>query len=549
MAIPTNIRTLLSGSVVEWARIEFKTTWDPESSLKTITAFANDIDNWGGGYIVIGVEEEDGIPVKPYKGVPLNKVDEWQKKIYEKCKSIRPAYTPILDVGELDGKKFIIIWCPGGDSRPYSSPKTMTKDNQERSYYIRKGSATVIPNDDELKDLFTLANRTPFDDRVNHIAEISDLNYTLIKSYLKEIGSSLYEAADSMSFAELCANMNLISTLPEYTKPRNVGLMFFNSDPDKFFPYAQIDVVQFPEGDAGDTIIEQTFKGPLHEQLRAALRYIRNVIITEKVVKVPGRAEADRFFNYPYEAIEEGLSNAVYHKGYDEREPIEVRVEKEMIEIISHPGPDRSVTLEGLRTFKVRSRRYRNRRIGEFLKELHLTEGRNTGFKKILDALQKNGSPLPEFETDENHDYFITRVFIHPRFYDEPDGVENVDVNGSQNENVSDTSEQLRNNFGITSEEIQKKLDCEVSVTQLKILEILYLKSNATAAEIASQIGLSSRSITRQTSTAVSSFFLLQELTMKMPLINLFLPVTAVRLRSARSSVRSRPRKHRSCMT
>lgn len=105
MAILTNIHTLLSGRVVEWARIEFKTVWDSEASLKTITAFANDIDNWGGGYIVIGVEEKDGIPVKPYKGVPLNKVDEWQKKIYEKCKTIRPAYTPILDVGELDGKK------------------------------------------------------------------------------------------------------------------------------------------------------------------------------------------------------------------------------------------------------------------------------------------------------------------------------------------------------------------------------------------------------------------------------------------------------------
>ena len=156
----------------------------------------------------------------------------------------------------------------------------------------------------------------------------------------------------------------------------------------------------------------------MHDQLRSALRYIRNTVITEQVVKYPDRAEADRFFNYPYDAIEEALSNAIYHKAYDEREPIEVRVEKDMIEIISHPGPDRSVTLEGLRTFKVRSRRYRNRRIGEFLKELHLTEGRNTGFKKILDALNKNGSPLPEFETDEAHDYFITRLFVREGFYD-----------------------------------------------------------------------------------------------------------------------------------
>ena len=44
MAIPSNIKTLLSGEVVEWARIEFKETWDPATSLKTVCAFANDLD-------------------------------------------------------------------------------------------------------------------------------------------------------------------------------------------------------------------------------------------------------------------------------------------------------------------------------------------------------------------------------------------------------------------------------------------------------------------------------------------------------------------------
>ena len=419
MALPVSIHSLLSGREVEWARIEFKTTWDPAASLKTICAFANDLDNWGGGYIVLGVEEENGIPVRPLVGVPLDKADDWQKSIFKKCKLISPDYMPIIGKEEYEGKIFIVIWCPGGYGRPYSSPKTMDRNNKEKICYIRKGSITAEPTDDELKELYSLSNRTPYDDQVNHTAELSDLNFTLIKSYLKEIGSDLYGMADHMDFTELCRSMHLISELPEYIKPRNVALMFFNSEPDKYFPYAQIDVVQFPEGEGGDQIIEQTFKGPLHEQLRAALRYIRNVIITEKVVKYPDRAEADRFFNYPYAAIEEALANAVYHKAYDEREPIEVRVNHDMIEIISHPGPDRSVTLQGLKEYNVYSRRYRNRRIGEFLKDLHLTEGRNTGFKKILRAIRTNGSPLPEFETDEAHDYFVTRLFVHERFYEE----------------------------------------------------------------------------------------------------------------------------------
>ena len=50
------------------------------------------------------------------------------------------------------------------------------------------------------------------------------------------------------------------------------------------------------------------------------------------------------------------------------------------------------------------------------MKELHLTEGRNTGFGKILRALSANGSPKPEFETDDDHSYFISRFFVHEAF-------------------------------------------------------------------------------------------------------------------------------------
>lgn len=68
------------------------------------------------------------------------------------------------------------------------------------------------------------------------------------------------------------------------------------------------------------------------------------------------------------------MPNAVYHRAYDERVPIEVRVENDRIEIVGFPGPERSVTLEGLKCYRVSNRRYRKRRIGDFLKELHLTE-------------------------------------------------------------------------------------------------------------------------------------------------------------------------------
>lgn len=79
------------------------------------------------------------------------------------------------------------------------------------------------------------------------------------------------------------------------------------------------------------------------------------------------------------------------------------------------PGPDRSVRLAQLRAGRAIPRRYRNRRIGEFLKELDMTEGRSTGIPKILQAMKRNGSPKPEFDFDDDHTFFMCRLPVHPQ--------------------------------------------------------------------------------------------------------------------------------------
>ena len=443
MGLPTSIETLLTGNVVEGARIEFKTSWMPEASLKTICAFANDIDNWGGGYIVLGVKENNGRPVLPVEGIPVSQIDEMMKDLLNKCNLIQPRYLPVVAPIEYQGKTLIVIWAPGGDVRPYSSPDTFTYlkgkavASKERTFFIRKMASTVKPCQDELNELYSLSNKVPFDDRVNHQAEMTDLNINLIRQYLSAVGSGMVKDLDSRPLEKICEDMGICNTMPEYRKPKNVGLMFFSDEPERFFPYAQIDVVAFPKGLGGDEIDEQTFRGPLDQQLRDALRYISNNYIQRKIIKYPDRAEADHIYNYPYAALEEALANAVYHKAYDVREPIEVRIEDDKIEIVSYPGPVYSVTREQLKDYRVSNRRYRNRRIGEFLKELHLTEGRNTGFKKILDAIKRNGSPLPEFETDKEHSYFISRIFVHPDFISGMEEDKSVDDTEGINEVIN----------------------------------------------------------------------------------------------------------------
>ena len=148
---------------------------------------------------------------------------------------------------------------------------------------------------------------------------------------------------------------------------------------------------------------------------------LKNRVVRERVTKLPDQAESVHIFNYPYPAIEEALVNAIYHRGYNQREPIEVRVNPGSIEVLSYPGPDSSVRLDALKRERILSRRYRNRRIGEFLKELELTEGRFTGIPKIREAMRRNGSPPPNFETDEERTFFAVELLINPAFLEAHD--------------------------------------------------------------------------------------------------------------------------------
>lgn len=70
MAMPISIRDLLRARRVESTRIEYKANWNPEKVLHSICAVANDIDNTGGGYIVLGVAEELELVEGRNTGIP-----------------------------------------------------------------------------------------------------------------------------------------------------------------------------------------------------------------------------------------------------------------------------------------------------------------------------------------------------------------------------------------------------------------------------------------------------------------------------------------------
>jgi len=414
MALPINIESLLHGLAVEWERIEFKEGWNAEEVIRAICAFANDFHNWGGGYLILGVATADGRPVLPPAGLQPEQADAWQRKLLELGHQLRPAYHPVTEVTALSGKLVLVVWVPAGEMRPYKAPASLAKENRQMVPFIRLHANTVEAKGELERELYSLANRVPFDDRQHSTADVTELQPALIQSFLTEVKSDLSADVARLSVDELGRRMQIVRGMPEAPRPLNVGLLFFTHDPTRWFPQTQIDVVHFPQGRGGDQIIERTFKGPLGTMLRDALGYLRNNVVVQFIRKLPDKAEAERYWNVPYAALEEALVNAVYHRSYEEREPIEVQITFEEITLLSFPGPDITISLEDLRTGRAVARRYRNRRIGEFLKELELSEGRGTGIPKILESMEANGSSKPAFETDSARASLLVRLPLRP---------------------------------------------------------------------------------------------------------------------------------------
>lgn len=202
MPLPIKIEELFKRIVVESDRLEYKEGLNPEKVAQTICAFANDINNIGGGYIVLGVESRDGAPKLPPKGLEKSQLEAIQKNIIEVEHKITPFPQVVVSPEIYKGKNILVLWVPGGDNRPYKAP--ISYSGKEKAYYIRRHSTTARANSAEEKRLLEISARVPFDDRINHGAEIEDMSKDTIMQFLKDAGSGLYRGAKSMSLIELC---------------------------------------------------------------------------------------------------------------------------------------------------------------------------------------------------------------------------------------------------------------------------------------------------------------------------------------------------------
>ncbi|MDM8550605.1 putative DNA binding domain-containing protein [Desulfobacterales bacterium HSG2] len=418
--LPINLDDLIHARSVESVRREFKKTWSeqtPDQVIRSVCAFANDFFNLNGGYIVIGIEEKNGLPVLPPEGVENQNLDRMQSEIRGNCRRIEPEYQPVISPEIYQGRHILVIWVPAGDLRPYHAPEKLRIKEPKQYYYVRLGNQTTAARGEILTQLMQTTAKIPFDDRRNLLGARADtLSASIVRNFLSDIKSDLVAAGVKNPDMELYRSLRILARIDGHEVPKNIALLFFVNDPEQFFPGARIEIVQFGDDVGGDLIEEKIFRGPVQLQIRQALDYL-NAFSTTMIRKVPNQAETDTTATFPYGAMEEAVVNAVYHRSYEGvPEPLKVYLYPYRMEVISYPGPVPGIEkCHFQKGGSVPPVPNRNRRVGEFLKDLRLAEGRGTGIPKIRRKMSENGSPDPVFEFDESRSYFRVILSAHPR--------------------------------------------------------------------------------------------------------------------------------------
>ena len=418
--LSVNLDDLLHQRSVESARVEFKASWNEQTTgwqvLKTVCAFANDHQNLNGGYVVLGVAEQGGQAVLPPAGLGAEDMERAENWLRGKCRAMNPPYDPIFSPELVEDRHILVVWVPASENRPHRAPDAK---GGEWKYWIRVGAATVdAEKSGQLGMLLEQTARVPWDDRLALDAQVEDLREVKVREHLHDVGSGLISSTHPLDPLEIYRRMRVTKAVNDHEAPRNVGLLFFSEDPERWFAGAKIEVVQFAGGRAGTVQDERSFRGPLADQVRGCLSYLEN-FSQAHLQKERDRSQVRGWVNYPHIALREALVNAVYHRGYDRDivEPTKVYLYPDRIEVISYPGPvsgiDEDHLVPGGSVPPVPAR---NRRIGELLKELKLAEGRLTGLPQIYDAMEQNGSPTPKFDFNAGRTYFRVTLPAHPEY-------------------------------------------------------------------------------------------------------------------------------------
>jgi ATP-dependent DNA helicase RecG len=384
---PTDLDDLLRGetSHVEWK----KQAAEIEDVVRSLTAFANDLDSSGqGGWVVCGIEEakdDHGFPTARRVGLAGSRFKEVQGTVLDWCRErVSPPILPSIEEVELpeDPSRRILVFHVEASGRVHAFQE---KDGRTRSW-VRHGSKTVVANKELLRQLQEKKGEVPpFLQRPCSKATLDDIDLPTAREFL--IRADLPHPPDE--YLRPGARLDAFSyPLVQLAGPRAVptylALLLFSREPTRWIPGAYTVLTVYPGIERMENhSVRFEATRPLPDLIRDLLERLQLHTGTS-IDKSRSALEIQQNRpRYSAKALQEAIVNAFAHRDYESSEPVRITVFSDRMEIVSPGGYVYGMDPDRLRRGDA-TPLWRNPALASFLLKLQLAQNEGQGLKTIL---------------------------------------------------------------------------------------------------------------------------------------------------------------------
>jgi len=351
--------------------VEFKESFHSNQEVsKTLCGLANTF----GGILLIGIEDNGGI-----KGIKEN-ADKLQQQMSSANQCVSPVPTISIEIHKIDGKAVAItIVQKASDSVYYTF---------QGAIYVRVGSTTKRLEGQTHLEFLRNRQILSFDESWDNSAKIEDLDDEKIRNYLKSRKQEDYfENHDTESFLL----SNRLASKNGNLKIKNSAVLLFAKNPIRFFPQAEIKLVQFSGIEPVEIISHKLIQKGIIEAIEESLSFVKNNI--NKKIKITDSARREEEYEYPFGVIREAIVNAIAHRDYFSKDAVQIYLFEDRIEITNPGSLPQGLPKELFGTISVQ----RNPVIYRFLRDLGYVEGLGTGIPRMKNQMRQRGLSDPEF--------------------------------------------------------------------------------------------------------------------------------------------------------
>lgn len=350
----------------EQQNIEWKESWRDEY-LKWICGFANA----QGGKLYIGCDDNGKVV-----GVKDSK-----KLLEDIPNKIRDAMGIVVDVNRLTegDKEYIEI----------DVPMYPIGISCKGVYHYRSGSTKQVLTGPALEAFLMRKHGATWDHSPLPIFKIDDVDEQAVEHFKKLAAAKGRINPALLNEPKEVLMEKLRLTNGDYLT--NAAMLLFCKNPDRYQLGSYIKIGYF-ESDA-ELIYQDEIHGSILEQIDKAIELIYFKYMRAKIT-YEGIYRRERYF-VPEAALREALLNAICHKQYESRIPIQVSVYEDRLYVANVGRLPENWTLENLMG-KHASLPY-NPDIAHIFYLAGLIESWGRGIEKICDSLKADNLPMPEY--------------------------------------------------------------------------------------------------------------------------------------------------------